>query len=125
MDLAKNNQNILDLLKPCHKPVVKFTKQESEDPFKTFLASPYASDAEQFLKKQLLKLIESKMQIDENRHQKPEVEVDYDHEDMKGFEVLCSDVLSGDGVKLLHYDCILIKIDVKASYYGVNSFYVI
>ena len=53
------------------------------------------------------------------------MEVDYDHEDMKGFEVLESDVLGRDGVKLLKYDCILIKIDVKASYYGVNSFYVI
>lgn len=124
LDLAKNNKNILNLLKPCKKAAAKFQKPDLEDPFKAFLESKYAPEAELFLKKQLQKLKESKMQIDEGSKTKPEVEVDYDHEDMKGFEVLQSDVLAKDGVKKLYYDCILIKIDVKASYYGVNSFYV-
>ena len=36
-----------------------------------------------------------------------------------------SDILSADGLTNLYYDTVMIKIDIKASYIGVDSFYVI
>ena len=53
-----------------------------------------------------------------------ECQVD-DHEDLKNCEVVQSEILASDGVTKLYYDTVMIKIDVKASYYGVNAFYVI
>ena len=55
---------------------------------------------------------------------KPEVAVDK-HDDLMNCEVVQSDVLAKDGVSKLFYDVVMIKIDVKAGYYGVNVFYVI
>ena len=63
------------------------------------------------------------MEVDEEKG-KPKVAVD-DHEDLQSYEVLQSQVVSKDGTSNLYYDCVLIKIDVKASYYGNNVFYVI
>ena len=69
----------------------------------------------------------NQMDIDAN---KPECQVDQfstsDFEnDLKNCEVVQSDLLAADGETKLYYDTVMIKIDVKASYYGVNSFYVI
>ena len=61
------------------------------------------------------------MQVD--TESKPECEVD-DHKDLKNCEVVQSELVGADGKKI-YYDTVMIKIDVKASYYGVNSFYVI
>ena len=63
------------------------------------------------------------MKVDEENG-KPGVSVD-EHEDLQSYEVLQSQVLSKDGTANLYYDCVMIKIDVKASYYGNNVFYVI
>lgn len=55
---------------------------------------------------------------------KPECEVD-EHEDLKNCEVVQSDILSADGETKLYYDTVMIKVDIKASYYGMNGFYLI
>ena len=46
-------------------------------------------------------------------------------DDLKNCEVVQSEIHSIDGENMLYYDTALIKVDVKASYYGVNGFYVI
>ena len=46
-------------------------------------------------------------------------------DDLKNCEVVQSEIHSVDGETMLYYDTALIKVDVKASYYGVNGFYVI
>ena len=55
---------------------------------------------------------------------KPEVPADK-HDDLANCEVVQSEVLTKNGDSKLYYDVTLIKIDVKASYYGTNVFYVI
>jgi len=34
-------------------------------------------------------------------------------------------MVGADGVTKLYFDTVMIKIDIKAQYYGVNNFYVI
>lgn len=55
---------------------------------------------------------------------KPDCRVD-EHEDLTNCEVVQSELVGADGEIKLYFDTVMIKIDIKASYYGVNSFYVI
>ena len=59
-----------------------------------------------------------------NGAKKPEVQHDK-HDDLANCEVVKSEVSAKDGESKLYYDVVLIKIDVKASYWGTNVFYVI
>ena len=69
------------------------------------------------------------MEIDK-KHDAPEVAVD-EHEDLANCEVVKSDIVATTFANKdkpepqnLYYDVALIKIDVKATYYGINVFYV-
>lgn len=69
------------------------------------------------------------MEIDQQA-EKPEVVVD-DHEDLVNCEVVKSDIAATtfaspdkQGPQHIYFDVALIKIDVKASFYGLNVFYI-
>jgi hypothetical protein len=60
----------------------------------------------------------------------PEVAVD-EHEDLVNCEVVKSDIVATTFASAnkpqpehLYYDVALIKIDIKASFYGINVFYI-
>ena len=69
------------------------------------------------------------MEVDQ-KFNAPEVSVD-EHDDLLNCEVVRSDVLATTFAskdkpdpQYLYYDVALIKIDIKATYYGINVFYI-
>ena len=67
------------------------------------------------------------MQVDTNKTgcKVDQSDMEDGQDDLKNCEVVQSEIHSIDGENMLYYDTALIKVDVKASYYGVNGFYVI
>jgi len=89
----------------------------------------YTRDADEFLQTQLTRLRAKQMEVDK-KTDAPEVTAD-EHDDMVNCEVVKSDVVATTFASKdkpepqhLYYDVALIKIDIKASYYGINVFYV-
>jgi hypothetical protein len=90
--------------------------------------SPYSADAQTFLQSSLHRIKQDQMEVDKQTD-KPRVAID-EHEDLKNCEVVRSEIaatnhFADSSEANLFYDVALIKIDVKAGYYGINVFYVI
>ena len=127
LDLAKQNESILNALQAREVALLscseKLVKKAGKQSFVRTDIKPYTADADRFLAQQIDQIKANQMQVDDSSG-KPEVPVDT-HDDLANCEVVQSEVLAKDGDSKIFYDVTLIKIDVKASYYGTNVFYVI
>jgi len=121
LDLAKKCKALVELFNKNAERPIAFVKPQ-KTVFDAAVDRAYTADADKYLAAQMDRIKASQMAVDSKN--KPECAVD-DHEDLKNCEVVQSDVVGVDGVSKLYFDTVMIKVDVKASYYGLNAFYVI
>lgn len=117
LDLARGSRALLEIFSPkAQRPFPL-----AETTYVAMAEKPYTADADEYLAIQMERIKAEKMSVDPTE---PECKVD-EHEDLKNCEVVQSDIIADDGVSKLYFDTVMIKIDVKAQYYGMNGFYLI